>query len=86
METRPSLLEKQYSIYSGDVGDQKPPHMKKQNICLEVCPISNEILGFTNRIKGLKMYSLLTNDVHCTGINLCRGGLQGILSILMRLS
>ena len=41
-------------------------HMKKQNICLEVCPISNEILGLTPRIKGHTMYSLLANDVHCT--------------------
>ena len=41
-------------------------YMKKQNICLEVCPISNEILGLTSRIKGHSMYSLLANDVHCT--------------------
>ena len=41
-------------------------HMKKQNICLEVCPISNEILGLTSRMKGHTTYSLLANDVHCT--------------------
>jgi len=41
-------------------------HMKKQNVCLEVCPISNEILGLANRMKGHSMYSLLANDVHCT--------------------
>ena len=41
-------------------------HMKKQNICLEACPISNEILDLTSRIKGHSMYSLLANDVHCT--------------------
>jgi adenosine deaminase CECR1 len=40
--------------------------MKRQNICLEVCPISNEILGLTPRISGHSMYSLLANDVHCT--------------------
>lgn len=40
--------------------------MKKQNICLEVCPISNEILGLTPRIGGHAMYNLLANNVHCT--------------------
>lgn len=40
--------------------------MKKRNICIEVCPISNEILGLTPRISGHVMYSLLANNVHCT--------------------
>lgn len=40
--------------------------MKKRNICIEVCPISNEILGLTPRINGHSMYSLLANNVHCT--------------------
>ncbi|EJT80143.1 hypothetical protein GGTG_00147 [Gaeumannomyces tritici R3-111a-1] len=40
--------------------------MKEQNICLEVCPISNEILGLTPRIGGHAMYNLLANNVHCT--------------------
>ncbi|KAJ9151276.1 Adenosine deaminase CECR1-A 1 [Pleurostoma richardsiae] len=40
--------------------------MKKQGICLEVCPISNEVLGLTPRINGHAMYNLLANDVHCT--------------------
>ncbi|EAA28427.2 hypothetical protein GE21DRAFT_9262 [Neurospora crassa] len=40
--------------------------MKKQNVCIEVCPISNEILGLTPRISGHTVYSLLANDVHCT--------------------
>ncbi|KAK3950508.1 hypothetical protein QBC32DRAFT_13451 [Pseudoneurospora amorphoporcata] len=40
--------------------------MKKRNICVEVCPISNEILGLTPRISGHTVYSLLANDVHCT--------------------
>ena len=40
--------------------------MKKRNICVEVCPISNEILGLTPRINGHTMYSLLANNVHCT--------------------
>ena len=40
--------------------------MKQENICLEVCPISNEILGLTPRMNGHAMYNLLANDVHCT--------------------
>ncbi|KAK3333728.1 hypothetical protein B0T19DRAFT_440462 [Cercophora scortea] len=40
--------------------------MKKRNICIEVCPISNEILGLTPRMNGHTMYSLLANNVHCT--------------------
>lgn len=40
--------------------------MKKRNICVEVCPISNEILGLTPRVNGHAMYSLLANNVHCT--------------------
>ncbi|RKU48672.1 hypothetical protein DL546_009430 [Coniochaeta pulveracea] len=40
--------------------------MKKNNICLELCPISNEILGLTPRVGGHAMYTLLANNVHCT--------------------
>lgn len=40
--------------------------MKKNNVCVEVCPISNEILGLTPRINGHTVYNLLANDVHCT--------------------
>ncbi|KAB5542899.1 hypothetical protein GE09DRAFT_230722 [Coniochaeta sp. 2T2.1] len=40
--------------------------MKKDNICLELCPISNEILGLTPRVSGHAMYSLLANNVHCS--------------------
>lgn len=40
--------------------------MKKENICLELCPISNEILGLTPRASGHAMYNLLANNVHCT--------------------
>ncbi|KAH7630244.1 hypothetical protein B0T09DRAFT_383801 [Sordaria sp. MPI-SDFR-AT-0083] len=40
--------------------------MKKRNVCVEVCPISNEILGLTPRISGHTVYNLLANDVHCT--------------------
>ncbi|KAK5653336.1 hypothetical protein OQA88_9027 [Cercophora sp. LCS_1] len=40
--------------------------MKKRNICVEVCPISNEILGLTPRANGHAMYSLLAHNVHCT--------------------
>ena len=39
---------------------------KKRNICLELCPISNEILGLTPRVGGHAMYELLANNVHCT--------------------
>ncbi|EOO01313.1 putative adenosine amp deaminase protein [Phaeoacremonium minimum UCRPA7] len=38
--------------------------MKQENVCLEVCPISNEILGLTPRTNGHAMYNLLANDVH----------------------
>lgn len=48
----------------------KHPHimqlMKEQGICLELCPISNEILGLTPRVSGHTMYQLLANNVHCT--------------------
>lgn len=40
--------------------------MKKRNICVELCPISNEILGLTPRASGHAMFSLLANNVHCT--------------------
>ncbi|KAK3995893.1 hypothetical protein QBC44DRAFT_305082 [Cladorrhinum sp. PSN332] len=40
--------------------------MKKQNVCVEVCPISNEILGLTPRISGHSVYNLMANNVHCT--------------------
>lgn len=48
----------------------KHPHimqqMKAQGVCVELCPISNEILGLTPRVSGHAMYSLLANNVHCT--------------------
>lgn len=40
--------------------------MKKEGICLELCPISNEVLGLTPRASGHAMYNLLANNVHCT--------------------
>jgi adenosine deaminase CECR1 len=40
--------------------------MKQQGVCLELCPISNEILGLTPRVAGHAMYNLLANNVHCT--------------------
>lgn len=40
--------------------------MKKQGVCVEVCPISNEILGLTPRISGHSVYNLMANNVHCT--------------------
>jgi adenosine deaminase CECR1 len=40
--------------------------MKQRNVCVEVCPISNEILGLTPRMSGHAVYSLLANNVPCT--------------------
>lgn len=40
--------------------------MKKKQICVELCPISNEILGLTPRVNGHSMYILMANNVHCT--------------------
>ncbi|KAF3761440.1 Metallo-dependent hydrolase [Cryphonectria parasitica EP155] len=40
--------------------------MKQDNICIELCPISNEVLGLTPRANGHAMYALLANNVHCT--------------------
>ncbi|KAL1869702.1 hypothetical protein VTK73DRAFT_3039 [Phialemonium thermophilum] len=40
--------------------------MKKHGVCVELCPISNEVLGLTPRIGGHALYSLLANNVHCS--------------------
>ncbi|RDA93716.1 hypothetical protein CP533_0260 [Ophiocordyceps camponoti-saundersi (nom. inval.)] len=40
--------------------------MKARGVCIELCPISNEVLGLTPRIGGHALYTLLANDVHCT--------------------
>lgn len=40
--------------------------MKQNGVCVEVCPISNEILGLTPRVSGHAVYSLLANNVPCT--------------------
>ncbi|KAK4145271.1 uncharacterized protein C8A04DRAFT_35982 [Dichotomopilus funicola] len=40
--------------------------MRRRGVCVEVCPISNEILGLTPRISGHAMYNLLANNVPCT--------------------
>ncbi|KAM0276495.1 hypothetical protein ACHAQH_006684 [Verticillium albo-atrum] len=40
--------------------------MKLRGTCLEVCPISNEVLGLTPRMNGHSIYNLLANNVHCT--------------------
>ncbi|EGX94640.1 adenosine deaminase [Cordyceps militaris CM01] len=39
--------------------------MRTQGVCVELCPISNEILGLTPRVNGHAMYALLANNVHC---------------------
>lgn len=40
--------------------------MKEAGVCVELCPISNEILGLTPRVGGHAMYGMLANNVHCT--------------------
>ncbi|CAI4219986.1 unnamed protein product [Parascedosporium putredinis] len=40
--------------------------MKQRGVCLELCPISNEILGLAPRVNGHAMYTLLANNVPCT--------------------
>lgn len=40
--------------------------MKKAGVCVELCPISNEVLGLTPRVGGHAMYGMLANNVHCT--------------------
>ncbi|KAK4096377.1 Metallo-dependent hydrolase [Parathielavia hyrcaniae] len=40
--------------------------MKERGVCVELCPISNEILGLTPRVGGHAAYTLLANNVACT--------------------
>lgn len=40
--------------------------MRAAGVCLELCPISNEVLGLTGRVAGHAMYQLLAANVHCT--------------------
>ncbi len=40
--------------------------MRENGVCVELCPISNEVLGLTPRVSGHTMYPLLATDVHCT--------------------
>lgn len=40
--------------------------MKDNKVCIELCPISNEVLGLTPRIMGHSMYTLLANNVPCS--------------------
>lgn len=40
--------------------------MKEAGVCVELCPISNEVLGLTPRVGGHAMYGMLANNVHCT--------------------
>lgn len=40
--------------------------MKARGVCVELCPISNEVLGLTPRVGGHAMYALLADNVHCT--------------------
>lgn len=40
--------------------------MKGRGVCVELCPVSNEVLGLTPRVGGHALYALLANNVHCT--------------------
>jgi adenosine deaminase CECR1 len=40
--------------------------VKENNIALELCPISNEILGLCSTARGHTFPILLANNVHCT--------------------
>ncbi|KAJ6438902.1 Ent-kaurene oxidase-like protein [Purpureocillium lavendulum] len=46
------------------------PHVAQRlraaGVCLELCPISNEVLGLVPRVAGHAMYQLLAANVHCT--------------------
>ncbi|AEO59357.1 hypothetical protein MYCTH_2119593 [Thermothelomyces thermophilus ATCC 42464] len=48
--------------------------LKARNICIELCPISNEILGLTSRIGGHSAYTALANDIVAC-VNTDHGGL-----------
>lgn len=39
---------------------------KERGICLEICPIGNEMLHLTRSIRGHAMWTLLANNVPCT--------------------
>lgn len=39
--------------------------MRARGVCVELCPISNEVLGLTPRVGGHAMYELLARGVHC---------------------
>jgi adenosine deaminase CECR1 len=49
---------------------------KERNICVEACPISNQVLGLASRQRDHRMYELLANDIHCT-VNSDNGTLFG---------
>ncbi|KAL2186916.1 Metallo-dependent hydrolase [Thermothelomyces heterothallicus CBS 203.75] len=48
--------------------------LKARHICIELCPISNEILGLTSRIGGHSAYTALANDIVAC-VNTDHGGL-----------
>jgi len=39
--------------------------MKKNDICVEACPISNMVLGLAKRMDEHSMYTLLDKELHC---------------------
>ena len=51
--------------------------MSEHGVRVEVCPISNEILGLTPLISGHAVYSLPANNVSCT-ISTDNGTLFGV--------
>ncbi|KJZ73768.1 hypothetical protein HIM_06886 [Hirsutella minnesotensis 3608] len=48
--------------------------LRARGVCVELCPVSNEVLGLTPRADGHAMYALLANNVHCT-VNSDNGGI-----------
>ncbi|KAI5865970.1 Metallo-dependent hydrolase [Durotheca rogersii] len=40
--------------------------MKEKDVCVEACPISNMVLGLTERMNEHSIYELLAHEVHCT--------------------
>ncbi|KAI0388551.1 hypothetical protein F5Y17DRAFT_470367 [Xylariaceae sp. FL0594] len=39
--------------------------MKRNNVCVETCPISNMVLGLAKRMEEHNMYTLLDKELHC---------------------
>jgi adenosine deaminase CECR1 len=59
--------------------------MSEHGVRVEVCPISDKILGLMPRISGHAVYSLPANNVSCT-ISTDNGTLFGLVSSYVELS